>query len=249
AKRSGGDAAGLLLFVGGFAHVGDAHVEVQGLARQRVVAVDADLAVADRDHGHQHRALAAVGLELHARLDAVDALERLARHVLHQAFDALAIGLGRRHVDGQRLAGATAFQRLLQAGDDVAAAVEIAERMVFRRTVQDLACVVGEDVVERGHAGGGDLHGSAPWYWKRKGGLKWMAARTGGLTVPRLPPTLTAAAATRKPRRDAHSGGASLPLPGAAAQPASRRSMSSSFSRHSPFIHCWKQARKARSSW
>src|SRR5690606_3059113 len=55
--------------------------------------------------------------------------------------------------------GATAFQRLLQARDDVPAAVEIAQRMVVRRTVEDLAFVVGPDVVARGHAGGGDLDG------------------------------------------------------------------------------------------
>src|SRR5690606_37794836 len=155
--------------------------------------------------------LAAVGLELHARLDRVDALEGFARHVLDQRFDALAIGLGRLDIDSQRITGATAFQRLLQARDDVPADVEIAQRMVVRRTVEDLAFVVGQDVVERGHAGGGDLHGVLPGS-ERKGGVKWMAARTGGLTVPRLVPTLAAAAGPCKPSGAPCSGRATFPF-------------------------------------
>src|SRR5690606_37415916 len=121
-------AAGLLLSFGRFAHVEHAYVEVEGLAGQRVVAVDPDRVRVNFDHRHQQRATLALRLELHARLDLVHALERLSRQHLDHALVTDAVGLLGAYLDLQRVAGLLAGQRLLQAGDDVAGAVEIAQR-------------------------------------------------------------------------------------------------------------------------
>src|SRR5690606_28819016 len=141
-------------------------------AGERVVAVDAHGLVARLDHRHQQRAALALRMELHAGLDLVHALEQLARHVLDQRRVVLAVAFLGLDVDLDRVASLLAGQRLLQARDDVAGAVEVAQRLALRRLVDDIAVVVGEGVVDAGDARVGDLHGESPgrnegrwWHW------------------------------------------------------------------------------------
>src|SRR5690606_27553651 len=136
------------------------------------------------------------GLELHARLDPFDALERLARQILHHALVAHAVALLGLDVDLQRVAGLAPGPGLFQARDDVAGAVEVMQRAVFGRLVDDPAIVVGQGVVDAGDAGSRDLHGDAP----RKRGEGGIASDRKQApeadTVQRRPDTLT----TGRPR-------------------------------------------------
>src|SRR5690606_8658087 len=56
---------------------------------------------------------------------------------------------------------------------DVAAAVEVAQRLSGGRLVDHVAGVVGEGVMERGHAAIGDLHGDLL-------GMEWVEGVGGG---------------------------------------------------------------------
>src|SRR5690606_30648187 len=173
-------AAGALFVLGRLAHVEHAHVEVQGLPGQRVVAVDAHAVAVDLDHGDQQWAAFGAGFELHARLHLLHALERLPRQVLDQRLVAHAVALLRAHVHLQPVTRLVPGQRLLQAGDDVAGAVEVVQRTVFRRLVDDATFVVGQGVVDAGDARSRNLHGDPPWIawgWVSRGSRRMTGHR------------------------------------------------------------------------
>src|SRR5690606_15238537 len=169
--KLGRDATLRLLLLGRLADVHYGNVEVQVLAGQRMVAVDAYRLVAGLDHRHQQRTALALGMELHARFDLVHALEQIARHVLDQRRIVRAVAFLRLDVDLQRVAGLLAGQCLLQARNDVAGTVEVAQRLRLGRFVDDLALVVGQGVVDAGDARVGDLHGSLLERAKGGGGI------------------------------------------------------------------------------
>src|SRR3546814_5131835 len=74
-------------------------------------------------------------------------LEVLLRYALGQAVAALAVGIGRGHVDAEAVAGDMAFERLVQAGDDVAVAGEDRHRVALLRRLQRLLARLGPGVV------------------------------------------------------------------------------------------------------
>jgi len=88
--------------------------------------------------------------------------ERRARDLLDQLLVARAVGQLRRHVGGQGVTGLLAGQRLLQAGHDVAGAMQIAQWRIGRGLVDDDAIVVGQGVMNGGDAAVHDLHGKPP---------------------------------------------------------------------------------------
>ena len=75
--------------------------------------------------------------------------ESLLRHDLHQALVAQAIRPLRRDGDVELVAGGLAVERLLEARDDVALAVQVAERRTAARGVDDGALLVAQGVIER----------------------------------------------------------------------------------------------------
>lgn len=147
------------LFFGSVTHVGDLDGEVQGLAGQRVVAVDGDVVAFDLADGDVDAALVIAALELHARLEVFHALERGARHHLDQLFVTRAVALFGGDVDLELVAHRAAFERLFQARNDVAFAMDVSQRLATVRAVDDVALVVGQRVMEGNGVAVGDLHG------------------------------------------------------------------------------------------
>src|SRR5690606_26021698 len=135
-------------------------VEVQVLARHRMVEVHVHHAHAHLLDGHRARAEVGVQHHLHAGGEALVA-EVLLRHALGQARAALAVGFGGGHVHGEPVAGLAAFHRLLQARDDVAVAGEDRERLASVGGLHGLGALLGDRVVEADDAVFLDLHGSA----------------------------------------------------------------------------------------
>ena len=70
-------------FSTGFTHFRDLNVKVELLASQRVVAIDNDRIAFNFLDGNHQRTTSSLGLELHARLNAFNALKRVARYFLH----------------------------------------------------------------------------------------------------------------------------------------------------------------------
>src|SRR5690606_18283238 len=136
------------LLGGGVAHVDHVDVEVQRLAGQRVVAVDRDLAILDLGDGDDLYARRGLGLETHPGLDLFDALEHFQRHFLGQRLVPLAVGFRGRYPHRHLFTRLLAFQRLFQAWDDVAGAMEIGERSAALGGIEDTAPIVSEGVVD-----------------------------------------------------------------------------------------------------
>ena len=122
-------------FLACFTNGRDLNVKVEVLTRQRMVAIYNDGVAFDFLDGNHQRAALSLRLELHARLDALDALERIARHFLHQLFLNFAVTLFRGNFDVQFVASSAAFKLFFQARDDVARAVEIRQRLSAFGTV------------------------------------------------------------------------------------------------------------------
>ena len=146
------------LFFTGNAHIGHFDREMQGLAGQRMIAVDEHLAVLDLGHRDIDLALRAAALELHTGLDIVDALERLARHFLHQLGVMHTVALLGRHVDAELITDRTTFHLLFQARHDLPAAMQIGQRLTPVGAVDDLTLVVGQRVMKGGNGILGNLH-------------------------------------------------------------------------------------------
>lgn len=152
------DVAVRQFFFARLADVGDLDGEVQRLAGERVVAVDGDVVALDLAHGHVDGALVVAALELHARLEVFHALECRARHHLDQFRVARAVAFLGCHVDLELVTGRAAFQCLFQARHDMAFAMDVGQRLTPVRTVDDVALVVGQRVVEGNGVSIGDLH-------------------------------------------------------------------------------------------
>src|SRR5690606_36355715 len=83
----------------------------------------------------------------------------LLRHALGQAVATLAVGVGGGHVDAEAVAGHVAFERLVQARDDVAVAGEDRQRIALLRRLQRLLARLGHGVMETHDAVFLDLQG------------------------------------------------------------------------------------------
>lgn len=141
------------------AHAFDRHVEIELLTRERMVAVDRDHVAGDVRDGDRARALIRLGLELHADVDIANALEGTTRNLLHERLVVLAVPFRGRELDAHRIARRFAFERALEARDQVAVAMQIRERFAACGTVDRLALIVGERVVDENDCVLRNLHG------------------------------------------------------------------------------------------
>src|SRR5690606_41916016 len=99
----------------------------------------------------------------------------LLRHALGQARAARSVGLGRRDVDAEAVAGLLVRHRLLQAGADVAVPDEDRDRLTLLRALQRLLADLGDGVVETDDAVFFDLHAELGNGCRRPQG--WAACR------------------------------------------------------------------------
>ena len=147
------------LFFAGFAHFGNFHIEVQGRARQRMVAIHGDVVAFNFSDGEQTRACIGLCLELHARQHFFHAFKGVARHGLDQAVMTFAVAFSRFHFDIQLVARLLAGEGIFQAGDDVAMAVQVGQWFVaLAGRVQGGTRVIGQGVVDCHYGIVCDLH-------------------------------------------------------------------------------------------
>ena len=136
-------------FLAGRTHIGHFDVEVQGLPGQRMVTVDMHGLAIDLGHGHIDHALRTLTLELHAGLNVLHTLERFARQFLHQFRVMHAVAFGGCYIDFELIASDASCHHLLQTRHDLAGAMQIGERLTAFGTVDHLAAIVGQGVMER----------------------------------------------------------------------------------------------------
>ena len=102
-------------------------------------------------------------------LDVRDALEGFARHFLHQLGMMHAITLFGGHVGDEFVTDRTTFHLLFQARHDLAAAMQVGQRLATLGTVDDLTFVVSQRVMEGGNGVLGNLHVSLTNRFKSAG--------------------------------------------------------------------------------
>ena len=109
------------LFLGGGAHRGDFDVEVEVLAGERMIAIERHHVAAQLGDGDGTRALGCLRLKLPADTHIADALERAARHLLHELAVVFAVTFGRGNLHLQPVAGTAARELTLEPRDQLAA--------------------------------------------------------------------------------------------------------------------------------
>lgn len=151
-------------FLGSVADGNDLHLEVQALASQRVVAVNGHvIAVQVADGDDLHLAVRRGGVELHADFQLVNAFKHAAAQGADQFGRVLAIGIFRFYGHSQLITHLFAFQRLLQAWNDVTCALQVDQRRAAGGAVDDLTSVVGQGIVDGDSLVSGDRHGARPF--------------------------------------------------------------------------------------
>lgn len=138
AARPMGVPVGELLFRG-IADLGDLNLEVEILARERMVPVDGNMSVADRGHDHDlHVALSRISVEAIANLN-IRLGDLGTRHFDHQLIFIFSVGLGGFDCHCFFIAFFKALKGGLKAWDDLADSLKVAERFVAERGLEDIA--------------------------------------------------------------------------------------------------------------
>lgn len=144
----------------GFAHFRNFHFEVQRLASQRMVAIDGDHVARDVRYHYLTMTMFGFGIKAHARLYLRDALKCAARHLLDEALLRDAVAVFGSDGDLQLLAGGLAFEFALEAGDEVAVAVQVSERFGCAGLVQHRTACIAQRVDEGNDNVVRNLHGT-----------------------------------------------------------------------------------------
>ena len=135
------------LLTSGFADAGDFDIEVQRLARHRMVAVECHGVTADLGHGQHAGALRPARGQLHADRRFDVELQCSLRDDLHETGVARPVAFLRGHDRRQPVARVAPGKRLLQSWHDVAVAMQVGDRRGSVRRLQNLARIVLQRVV------------------------------------------------------------------------------------------------------
>lgn len=136
----------------------DRHVEVEVLARERVIAVDSDIVVFDFNHTNRDRALVSVGLKLHACLKVFNTLKTLLGHDLLQCWIDLAIAIFWIDAHFCSLANELTCEGSLEAWNNVTMTVEIDHWLSRLRLINQISFIIFKGVVHCDYCTVCDLH-------------------------------------------------------------------------------------------
>ena len=136
----------------------DRHVEVEVLARERVVTIDSDIVVFDFNHTNRDRALIGVGLELHPGLKIFDALKTLLRHDLLQCWIDLAIAIFWIDAHFCSLTNELTCEGSLEAWNDVTMTVKIDHWLSRLGLINHSSFIIFKGVVHCDYCAICDLH-------------------------------------------------------------------------------------------
>ena len=117
-------------------------VEVQMLARERVVTVNCDFVAFNFNNAHGNGTLVGVRLKLHASLKVFDALKAILGHDLFECRIGLAVTI--RWIDAHfsTVASLLAYKRSFEARNDVAMTMKIDQRLPGLGLINQCAFVV-----------------------------------------------------------------------------------------------------------
>ena len=146
------------LFFSRCANFLDRHVEVEVLARERVVAIDGDIVVFDFNHTNRDRALVSVSLKLHAGLKVFNTLKTLLGHNLLQCWIDLAIAIFWIDAHFCSLANELTCKGSLEAWNDVTMTVEIDHWLSRLGLINQSSFVIFKGVVHCDYCAVCDLH-------------------------------------------------------------------------------------------
>lgn len=135
-------------FGGRSADVDDADFKVERLTGQRMIGVDGDLGVAHIGDDDVARTGLRVGGEVHARLDALNTFESIARHGADELLEAFAVAFVGGYGDLQIFTGRPARQLPLQPRHNLARAMKVGHRITTLGAVDHLPGVVPQCVLE-----------------------------------------------------------------------------------------------------
>src|SRR6516162_1959361 len=123
------------LFRRGRPYRGHLDLEVEVLARKRMIAVQCHHVASDLRDRHGARTLRRVGLQPHTDPHVGDPLEPSPRHPLHEPLVVLAVTIAWSDLYLQPVTGLAAGQLALESRNKVAVAVQVRERLTFSGTV------------------------------------------------------------------------------------------------------------------
>lgn len=146
-------------FLARAAHAENGYRKMQALAGKGVIGVDDDITGIEAGDGDDLRVPArGLGLEAHAFAQFHVGRKLVPGNTLDLSQITLSIGIGGLYDDSETLPGLPAFQRPLQARDDVAGAVEVTEAAIMG-FIDDLPVISGQRVIEDCDAIAGNFHG------------------------------------------------------------------------------------------
>ena len=152
-----------------------------------MVTVNSHFITLDRGDGHDlHAAIRAGGMELHAGLELVDALEHVATQHGNQLGAEFTIGVFRLNGNFQLVTRLLAFQFLLKTRDDVAGTLQVNQRTTTGGRIQYFAGIIGECVFNRYGFVRSNLHNSSPVFSLKTGQFTPFDGQTHGLTDARV---------------------------------------------------------------
>lgn len=105
------------------------YIEIQVLARQRVIAIYGDLLVPDLNNPYRYRALLSAGLKLHTDFDIFDALKAFFRDDLLQCRVFLAVALFRAHANLDLITRGLPREFIFQTRNDILMPVQVSKRL------------------------------------------------------------------------------------------------------------------------
>lgn len=136
----------------------DRHVEVQVLARERVVAVDSDFVAFDFDDADRDRPLIGARLKLHAGLEIFHALETVLGHDLLKRGIWLAVAVGWSDAHVGAVTGFFTDESGFEAWNNVTMSVEIRQWLPWLGLIDQSSFVIFKSVVHGDYCAFCDLH-------------------------------------------------------------------------------------------
>jgi hypothetical protein len=134
------------------------NIEVEVLARERMVTIYSDVFVVDFNHTNRYWTLISASLKLHADFERLNALKAVARHDLFQCRIRRTVAVFRGDTHFNFIASGFTDESGFETGDDVFVPVEIGQWLTRLRLIEYCSFVVFKRVVHSDDCSFCDLH-------------------------------------------------------------------------------------------
>lgn len=127
----------------------DCDIKIQVLAGERVVAIDRHRFVLHLNNANRDGALFGASLKLHTFLNILDPLKTVFWHDLLKRGIYLTISLFRLNTDFNSVADCPTLKSRLQTWNYIFVAVQVSERLVRLRLIEQAALIITQSVIHR----------------------------------------------------------------------------------------------------